>query len=199
MNNKLYDNIFQLRFSSKQMERLSKKAEKEQKKEENKLKSALQNGNIDIARVYGENAVRKKNESLNFLRMASRLDAVVSRLQSTAATQMVASNMKSVVGSLDKAISSMDLEKVSAVMEKFESQFENLDVHSSVLQDSMSNATTTSTPQNEVELLMRKVADEAGLEINEQLQSVNVPSSSLAQPSAAKEDNLSKRLAALRQ
>lgn len=40
--------------------------------------------------------------------------------------------MEGVTKALDKAMSSMDLEKVSKVMEKFESQFEDLDVRSSV-------------------------------------------------------------------
>ena len=44
----------------------------------------------------------------------------------------VAKNMGSVVKSLDKAINSMELQKISEVMEKFESQFEDLDVRTSV-------------------------------------------------------------------
>lgn len=46
---------------------------------------ALQQKNVDCARVYAENAIRKKNEGLNWLRMASRIDAVASKVQ-TAAT-----------------------------------------------------------------------------------------------------------------
>ena len=42
--------------------------------------------------------------------------------------------MGSVVKSLDKAINSMELQKISAVMDKFEQQFEDLDVHTSVSQ-----------------------------------------------------------------
>jgi len=40
--------------------------------------------------------------------------------------------MGQVTKALDKALGSMDLQKVSAVMDKFESQVQNLDVHSSV-------------------------------------------------------------------
>lgn len=40
--------------------------------------------------------------------------------------------MSQVTKSLDKALGSMDLQKVSAVMDKFESQVQNLDVHTSV-------------------------------------------------------------------
>ncbi|GFY39798.1 charged multivesicular body protein 1a [Trichonephila inaurata madagascariensis] len=42
-----------------------------------------------------------------------------------------------VVKALDKAINSMDLQKVSAVMEQFEQQFEDLDVRTSVVEDAM--------------------------------------------------------------
>ena len=41
-------------------------------------------------------------------------------------------NMGSVVRNLDSALSSMDLQKISAVMDKFETQFEELDVRTSV-------------------------------------------------------------------
>ena len=44
----------------------------------------------------------------------------------------VAKNMGSVVKALDKAINSMELQKISEVMDKFESQFEDLDVRTSV-------------------------------------------------------------------
>lgn len=40
--------------------------------------------------------------------------------------------MGQVTKALDKALSSMDLQKVSAIMDKFESQVQNLDVHTSV-------------------------------------------------------------------
>ena len=44
----------------------------------------------------------------------------------------VTKNMASVTKALDKALGSMDLQKVSAVMDKFETQVQNLDVHTSV-------------------------------------------------------------------
>lgn len=76
------DTVFQLRFCTKQLERLSKKAEKEQGLQQSKVKKALQQGNIEGAKIYAENAIRKKNEALNFLRMASKVDAVRSKVQS---------------------------------------------------------------------------------------------------------------------
>lgn len=44
----------------------------------------------------------------------------------------VTKSMGQVTKSLDKALQSMDLQKISAVMDKFETQVQNLDVHTSV-------------------------------------------------------------------
>ncbi len=195
--------MFQLKFCSKQLDRLSKKAEKEQRANEKKVRQQLEKGNQEGARIYAENAIRKKNESLNYLRMSGKVDAVASRVQSAQAMKGVAKNMGSVVKSLDKAINSMELQKISAVMDKFESQFEDLDVKTSVMEDAMGVATTTATPISQVDDLIKQVADEAGLDIQAQLAAVPTsdPTSvaSATAATASEADPLSKRLAALRE
>lgn len=148
----LLDQIFNLKFTSKQLVRAAKKCEKEEKDEKLKIKKAIEKGarakrrlllscvispevklgaraerlpasvasltgccpqqsmsrtntqscvwpsfypcrrvlagNMDGARIYGQNAIRKKNEALNYLRLGSRLDAVVSRLDQQAKMQV---------------------------------------------------------------------------------------------------------------
>ncbi|XP_060892414.1 charged multivesicular body protein 1a [Labrus bergylta] len=195
------DMIFNLRFTSKQLERLAKKAEKESEKEQAKVKKALQQKNVEVARVYAENAIRKKNEGLNWLRMASRVDAVSSKVQTAVTMKAVSKSMGQVTKSLDKALKSMDLQKISAVMDKFESQVENLDVHTSVMDDSMSSATTLTTPQNQVDDLIHQIAEESGLEVMDQLSQLPAGATSVGAESSRsneKEDQLSRRLAALR-
>lgn len=85
---KLLDQIFNLKFTSKQLVRQSRKAEKEEKSEKLKVKKAIEKGNIDGAKIYAQNAIRKKNEALNYMRLGSRLDAVVSRLDTQAKMQV---------------------------------------------------------------------------------------------------------------
>ena len=70
--------------------------------------------------------------------------------------------MAAVVKNLDSAMRSMNLEKISALMDKFEHQFEDLDVQSSYMESTMSQTTTTAVPQDAVNGLMTQVADEAG-------------------------------------
>ncbi|NXU92448.1 CHM1A protein, partial [Xiphorhynchus elegans] len=155
---------------------------------------ALQQKNVECARVYAENAIRKKNEGLNWLRMASRVDAVASKVQTAVTMKGVTKNMAQVTKALDKALNSMDLQKVSAVMDKFEQQVQNLDVHTSVMEDSMSSATTLSTPQEQVDSLIVQIAEENGLEIMDQLSQLPEGASAVGESSVrSQEDQLSRR------
>ncbi|OQV13400.1 Charged multivesicular body protein 1a [Hypsibius exemplaris] len=197
------DVMFQLKFSSKQLERLAKKSEKDQIVQQQKVKKALQSQNIEGARIYAENAIRKKNEGLNFLKMAGKVDGMASRVQSAMMMKSVAQNIGMVSKALDKAMQSMDLEKIQKVMDQFESQFEDLDVRSQVMEGAMNGATTLTTPQEQVDQLIHQVAEENGLEIMEQLADAKAGTSVPAAASASsrreqEEETLTRRLAVLR-
>jgi len=191
--------LFNLKFAVKDLERSAKKSEKEEKLEIAKTKKAIQKGNTEVARIHAENAIRQKNQSLNYLRMSARVDAVSSRVQTALTTRKVTNSMAGVVKAMDAAMKGMNLEKISGLMDKFESQFEDLDVQSNVMENTMSSTVTTSVPQNDVEALMQRVADEAGLELNMELPAG--PSSSIGQSTqvSQEQDELTQRLAKLRQ
>merc|ERR1712223_2068469 len=144
--------------------------------------------------------IRKKNESLNLLRTSARVDAVASRVQTAVTTKRMTQSMQGVVKAMDSAMKSMNLEKIAGLMDKFEKDFEDLDVQTSVMEGAMSQTTATNVPQDAVEQLMKQQADEAGLELNMDLPSaVNNTigqSTSVANP---EQDELSQRLAPLRQ
>ena len=78
-----------MKFAVKELERNSKKCEKEERIEKTKCKKAIQKGNVEGARIHAENAIRQKNQSLNYLRMSARVDAVASRVQSALTTRRV--------------------------------------------------------------------------------------------------------------
>lgn len=107
--------------------------------------------------------------------------------------------MAGVVKAMDAAMKGMNLEKISGLMDKFEQQFEDLDVQSSVMENTMSSTVTTSVPQNDVDSLMQRVADEAGLELNMELPAN--PSSTIGSTvqASTEQDELTARLAKLRQ
>jgi len=192
--------LFNLKFASKQLLRDSKRCEKEEKAEKTKLKKAIEKGNMEVARIHAENAVRKKNESLNLLRTSARVDAVASRVNSAVTTKKMTQSMQGVVKAMDSAMKSMNLEKISGVMDKFEKDFEDLDVQTSVMEGAMSQTTATNVPQDAVDQLMKQTADEAGLELNMDLPSAATNTiGTAAQVSTQEPDELSQRLAKLRE
>jgi len=79
-----------------------------------------------------------------------------------------------------------------------------LDVRTSTIEDALGGATTLSTPQGQVDDLIRQVAAENDLELTDQLSGLEPTRSSLTPASSArseeqgKEDQLARRLAALR-
>ena len=163
---------------------------------------AIQQGNHEGARIYGQDAIREKNQALNHLRMSSRIDACASRIETAVRMGQVTEGMKGVVKGMDKGLSAMDVDKISALMDKFEQQFEDLDVKTQYMEGSMNATTATSTPAEQVDELISKVADANNLELGEafsQAGPIGKKTPALAQPEKnAVADDLEARLANLR-
>ncbi|NXI00273.1 CHM1B protein, partial [Pachycephala philippinensis] len=153
---------------------------------------AIQKGNMEVARIHAENAIRQKNQAINFLRMSARVDAVAARVQTAVTMGKVTKSMAGVVKSMDATLKSMNLEKISALMDKFEHQFETLDVQTQQMEDTMSNTTTLTTPQ--VRIIKHILTS---LDLNMELPQGQTGSVGTSVASA-EQDELSQRLARLR-
>ena len=206
--------LFQLKFTAKQMQRLSVKGEKEAKAEKTKIKKCLEKDNQDGARIHAQNAIRNTSQAQNYLRLGSRVDAVASRLETAIKMQQVTKGMKGVVSGMDKVLATMDVEQITKVMDKFESSFEDMDVRSEYIEGAMNSSTAAAMPEESVDRLMQMVADEHNIQMGEQFGSASgadVPGaiaqgSAEAKPQAAAaaggdsaEDDLEERLRKLRQ
>jgi len=174
MSKGLDNQLFQLKFTAKQMGRLSSKCLKEEKAEKEKIKKCLEKDNHDGARIHAQNAIRAKTNAQNYLRLSSRIDAVASRLESAIKMQQVTKSMGQVVKGMDKVLGSMNVEAIAKVMENFEKSFENMDVRSEYVEQTMNSSTTAAMPEGEVDTLMQMVADEHGLKMADTFGSASV-------------------------
>lgn len=52
---------------------------------------------MDGAKIHAENAIRQKNQSLNYRRMSARVDAVASRVQTAITTKQVSHALQTIV------------------------------------------------------------------------------------------------------
>ncbi|XP_071455404.1 charged multivesicular body protein 1B2-like [Hetaerina americana] len=191
--------LFNLKFAVKELKRNTRKCEIEQQLEEAMCKDAIRKGNMENAQNHAENAIRRKNQALHYLRMSERADSVASQVQNFLTKRKVTQSMTDVIKKIDVAMKSMNFDKISSILDKFENQFEDLDVQSSYMEDAMSQATTASVPQNDVENLMQQVADEAGLDLNLQLPQGTTSTIGASTQVSQEQDELTQRLARLRQ
>ena len=165
---------------------------------------AIKQGNSEGARIYGQDAIREKNQALNHLRMASRIDACSSRIETAVRMNQVTEGMKGVVRGMDKGLQAMNIDQISKLMDKFEQQFEDLDVKTQYMEGTMNATTASTTPAEQVDSLISRVADENNLELGEAFSEAGpvgkkLPSakeSEAVKPVAA--DDLEARLANLR-
>mmetsp|Transcript_5512 Transcript_5512/g.12236 ORF Transcript_5512/g.12236 Transcript_5512/m.12236 type:complete len:188 (+) Transcript_5512:79-642(+) len=150
----LHDQLIDVKLNVKTLERAEKKCQKNRTKQLASVKKAIKEGNVEGARIYAENAIREKQQGLNYLKLASRLDAVASRIETAITTQEISKSMGTVV--------------------QFEAEFENMEVVTGTMQSTMDSATSSQMPGDQVDDLILQVADQHNLEVGAMLDDAGV-------------------------
>jgi len=179
------DIIFNMKYSAKQLGKLSSKSTKQVEVEKRKCKEMIEKGNQDGARIFAENAIRNEKQALQYLKMQARLDAVASKLQGANQMQNVVSQMGMVTTNLESALQTMDVNQIASVMDKFEKQFEDLGMAEATMDNAVSDTMAGSTPVGEVDMLLQKVADQHQLNLGTAFGNTSVPTGVGAQPAAS--------------
>lgn len=133
--------------------------------------------------------------------MKSRIDACASRVETAVRMGQVTGSMQGVVKGMDRSLASMDIDQISKLMDKFEQQFEDMDVKTQYMEGSMNATTATSTPSEQVDTLITMVADENNLELGEAFSEagpVGKKTPKIQEPNEEIADSLEARLANLR-
>ncbi|KAG5495163.1 hypothetical protein JKF63_02217 [Porcisia hertigi] len=198
-DSQMHDIFFNMRFASKQMAKSAALSEKGAERERLHVKKSLEKGNPEAARIYAENAIRKRNEGLNYLRLASRLDAASSRIQTAMQMKAVSKVMSNTVKGMETILSSMDPMKISKVMDIFEQQVGTMDVNLGTMDAAFESSSAGTVPVSQVDLLMEQVAAENNIDLSAKLAqgplggSIAMP----AQKQEVTEDDIAERLKAL--
>jgi len=85
------------------------------------------------------------------------MESIVQRLQTAQSIKTMSKSMMTTTKIMQTALSSMNVEKISATMDTFEKQFEELDIQSAVMEDSVKQANANTIKEDQVENLMRQV------------------------------------------
>ena len=88
-SDKMFDMIFEFKMMAKEFEKNAKKSANEEKQVKLKVKTAIEKNNMDAAKMYAQDAIRKKNECKRYQALSFKIDAVHSRLKNAYQTQKV--------------------------------------------------------------------------------------------------------------
>jgi len=193
----LQEQVFNLLFTAKSLERAAKKCKREESKEKKKIKIAISNNDADTARVHATNAIHSKNQALAHIRLASRLKAVGANLNRAIIFNETTESVKIVVKEMDKSAREMRLDRLSALMMKFEKSFDGLDIRMMETETAMNSTTSSTMPSDEVDALIREVSEANGLEFEDYMNDLT-PGSATTSQAEKQQDELSVRLAKLR-
>jgi len=85
------------------------------------------------------------------------------------------------------------------IMDRFETQFTDLDAQTSIMEDAMGSSTAVSTPQDQIDQLLRQTAEEANIELKQEMQAPEREMPAIPESKVRDEDDkLAERLRALR-
>ena len=199
----LQEEIINMKLASKQLASASKKSEKNATKQKLAVKKAIQQNNIEGAKIYAEMAIREKKQGLQYLQMQARVDAVAARLDTALRTNQTSEALGRVVDGMGASLQSMDVERIARTMDEFEARLEDVDVKTGYMERAMDSTTGSLTPEEDVTALLHQVAEEHGLDVANAIDDAGavgtkVPEQGGAVAEEGSSDALKARLAALR-
>ena len=157
MSDALFNKIFEFRQTAKQMERQTAKNKASQDIYTKKIKEAIQKNNPTLAKQYGEQALRARNDARRYSTLASKVSGISSRLQAAHQNHQLTSQMANLVNQMSK----VNFNSVGAVetMENFEKMFDNLDVQTKMMDDVLDNINLGTVNDQEVNELLQQCAE----------------------------------------
>jgi charged multivesicular body protein 1 len=119
------------------------------------------------SRIHAENAIRKKNDSLNFLLFSSKLDATASQIQTASRTETITWEFSHLLPQLEDVMRNMNIENVGHTSE-FERLYDDILVATKYVCDSLESSTSVSAPRTFVDELLSQIASEHNIEVQAQ-------------------------------
>ncbi|KAI2464387.1 Snf7 family protein [Annulohypoxylon bovei var. microspora] len=195
---------FQARFQAKQARREAQKAAKQDPLLKKQIQELLKKG--DTAKAYQKAKVLLSKQALaqQMDQMADMAELSVSQIQANNAMNRMTHMMGQSSRTMSAAQRNANPERTLMTLEQFKQQNEEYAVNNGIYQDAISQTTSQQVSEEAVHELLGKLADDAGVQLNTQLNAAQ-PSkaepalpAAAAEPTAEEEDALQQRLRALR-
>lgn len=173
---KLFETIFEFRMQAKDLAKQARKSEKERDNMYEKVKKAISENKPEAAKLYAQDAIRKRNEAVKYEMLSYKLEAVHSKLKAAYQTSKLNENMNKMVMSMSSAVNAMDLVKISENMTQFEKIFDDLDANAQMMDKAMDNIDAGSYQERDVSTLIMQVAKMNNMELQKDFEEIKANS-----------------------
>jgi len=163
----LEDIIFRLKFTKKGLQRDIKKSETKMTSEINNVKNDIIKGDTMAAQIHSENAIRHKNQRINYMQFSSKIDALVCRLELAVQNGKLTDNIVDIAYGLESIYNDFSYKNIVDILGQFDTTFEDFDVMTGAMDSSIQETTKSQIPKEEVIGLMKYVADTHSLKVQE--------------------------------
>jgi division protein CdvB (Snf7/Vps24/ESCRT-III family) len=136
------------------------------------------------AKIYVGEAIRNKHMSVQYVNLSARIEAVADRVQLASRMKTFAKSIGNVTGEMENALKTMDPVRITAMMDKFETQFQNMDVASGAMGSAIDSSMATSVPDDEVAKYMEALKEQQAMKLQNTAARMVVGSSTAVAPSS---------------
>jgi charged multivesicular body protein 1 len=194
---------FQARFQAKQARREAQKAAKQDPILKKQIQDLLKKGETQKAYQKAKMLLSKQALAQQMDQMADMAELSSAQIQANNAMNRMTHMMASSSRTMNLAQKNTNPEKTLVTLEQFKQQNEEYAMSNGIYQDAITQSTSAQVGEDAVHELLGKLADDAGVELSQELNratpaQAEPASANAAEPTAEEEDKLQQRLRALR-
>ncbi|KAJ4147120.1 hypothetical protein LMH87_001667 [Akanthomyces muscarius] len=197
---------FQARFQAKQARREATKASKQDPVLKKQIQELLKKGDTQKAYQKAKVLLSKQALAQQMDQMADMAELSAAQIQANNSMNRMTHMMASSSKVMNVAQKNTNPEKTLVTLEQFKQQNEEYAMSNGIYQDAITQSTSTQVGEDAVHELLGKLADDAGIELSQELNKATPATAEPAtaapaqtnDPTAEEEDALQQRLRALR-
>ncbi|KAG9393975.1 putative chromatin modifying protein 1b [Carpediemonas membranifera] len=182
------DQIFEMKFAMKELNRSAKKADKDKAAAEKKVSDCVKRSDDNSARLYATTAIRKKKEAFQYRSMVAHLDTCIGLLEQQATMASIGHTMGKLSHNLSNALSTANMTEMGQAVGQFIGQLEDVQAQSMFMDQVMSQSAASAVPLEEVDTLIQGIAAKESLEFKSEFATpgtTQVAAPEMEQPVAA--------------
>lgn len=196
---------FQARFNAKQARREAAKAQKADADLQKQIQTLLKKGETQQAYQKARMLLAKQAIAKQMDQAADVAELSVAQIQANNAMNRMTAMMAQSSRTMSRAQKNMNPEKTLVTLEQFKNQNEEYAMSNNIYQDAMTQSTSVQVSDDAIHELLGKLADDAGVELSQELASASASkdepvkeAAATTEPTPEQEDALQQRLRALR-